>query len=113
MVVANATQANPKYMIDFNTYRQMHPDKVPPASRTTDVEQHSIDMNSDEPPGGPFCMLLPPTILGYGFHDKKWSMSPSRIYNIDVPSTNKRGFKEACLWSTFAQYRGTRRLSIV
>jgi hypothetical protein len=62
-------------MIDFNTFRQLHPQKEPPAlPQPGEVRQHGIDMNSDEPPGGAFCTLLPPTMLGYGFHDKKWSM---------------------------------------
>jgi hypothetical protein len=55
------------------------------------MRQHGIDMNSDEPPEGTFCTLLPPTMLGYGFHDKKWSMSPTRVCNIGMQCTNKRG----------------------
>jgi hypothetical protein len=67
-------QANPQYMIDFNTYRQMHPSKVQPISaRESEMRDQGIDIHSDEPPAAPFCMLLPATMLGYGFHDKKWS----------------------------------------
>jgi hypothetical protein len=61
-------------MIDFNTYRQMHPSKELEAPTSdTEMRAHGIDMSSKEPPGDEFCILLPPTMLGYGFHDKKWS----------------------------------------
>ena len=63
-------------MIDVNTYRQMHPAKfTQPLATTAEMEGNGIDMNSNEPPSDLFCKLLPATILGYGFHDKKWSKS--------------------------------------
>jgi hypothetical protein len=61
-------------MIDFNTYRQMHPSKSQqPLASNAEMREQGVDMGSDDPPSEPFCILLPPTILGYGFHDKKWS----------------------------------------
>jgi hypothetical protein len=67
-------QTNPQYMIDFDTYRQLHPEKFKSSGpQNSDISQEC--MENDEPPKGPFCLLLPATILGYGFHDKKWSKS--------------------------------------
>jgi hypothetical protein len=61
-------------MIDFNTYRQMHPSKSQqPLASDAEMREQGVDMGSDDLPSEPFCILLPPTILGYGFHDKKWS----------------------------------------
>lgn len=55
-------------MIDLNTYGQMHPDAVQAHSREDEgLEKQEI------PPADPFLLLLPNTIRGYGFHDKKWS----------------------------------------
>ena len=73
----NSVQTNPKYMIDFNTYRQMHPSKVP-QDPTPDAEMRAqgIDMDSNKQ----FCVLLPATMLGFGFHDKKWSKA--RLFDI-------------------------------
>jgi hypothetical protein len=55
-------------MIDLNTYKQMHPEAV---------EQHDIDHsgleNATVPPEDNFLLLLPSTVPGYGFHNKKWS----------------------------------------
>ena len=65
---------NPKYMIDYSTHRQMHPNKFPQQLVPKDeMLDDGVDIDSDEPPKYPFCMLLPPTMLGYAFHDKKWS----------------------------------------
>ena len=61
-------------MIDYRTYRQMHPSKFPqPMVSEADMKEQGIDIQDDEPPQLPFCILLPPTIVGYVFHDKKWS----------------------------------------
>jgi hypothetical protein len=67
-------QTNPKYMIDFNTYRQMHPSKfTQPLASDAEMREQGVDMSSNDPPSEPFCILLPATMSGYGFHDKKWS----------------------------------------
>ncbi|KAI4681791.1 uncharacterized protein J4E84_007387 [Alternaria hordeiaustralica] len=36
-------------------------------------ELSSEELENDEPPGGAFTLMLPPTIKGYGFHNKKWN----------------------------------------
>ena len=61
-------------MIDIKIYQHLHPDKIQSGSSTGD-QQSRINMDSDEPPEGVFRSLLPPTVLGFGFHDKKWSTS--------------------------------------
>lgn len=60
-------------MIDLNTYRQMHNDESRLPPQKDDLGQEAMDY--DRPPGGPFALLLPANILGFGFHDKKWSKS--------------------------------------
>ena len=67
-------------MIDHNTYRQLHfdADEVePPPPKRDDIEQAAMDR--DEPPEEPFILLLPETMSGYGFHDKKWSELPGAL----------------------------------
>jgi len=55
-------------MIDMHTYRQMHPDSI-----EEHEEKETLPADIDSPPNEDFLLLLPPTIRGYGFHDKKWS----------------------------------------
>lgn len=58
-------------MIDLNTYRQMHNDESRLPPQRDDLGQDAMEYNN--PPEGPFALLLPANILGFGFHDKKWS----------------------------------------
>ncbi|KIW24465.1 uncharacterized protein PV07_10176 [Cladophialophora immunda] len=64
---------NPKYMVDYNTYRQIHPSqfKDPPANER-EMSEQGVVMDVEEPPDDTFSILLPDTIVGYAFHDKKW-----------------------------------------
>ena len=64
---------NPKYMVDYKTYRQIHPFhfKDPLATEAEMLEQ-GVTMDAEEPPNDDFSILLPDTIVGYAFHDKKW-----------------------------------------
>jgi hypothetical protein len=57
-------------MVDIGTYRQMHPDAI-----SVHEESDVIRVDGITPPEGSFLFILPPTIRGYGFHDKKWSKS--------------------------------------
>jgi hypothetical protein len=63
-------------MIDHAMYRRMHKQETNPEllmNNSTAPEQ--LDLTGEkEPPAEPFLVLLPPTIRGYGFHDKKWRM---------------------------------------
>jgi hypothetical protein len=58
-------------MVDMKTYKLMHGDGETPAARK---ELSKEDMNAEALPAEPFVLLLPATIRGYGFHNKKWSM---------------------------------------
>ncbi|CAN9266537.1 unnamed protein product [Alternaria alternata] len=62
---------NLRYMIDMKMYRSIHsPEDDPPrqSELTEDV------LGDDEIPEGSFALLLPATINGYGFHNKKWNV---------------------------------------
>ncbi|RYN29650.1 hypothetical protein AA0115_g5269 [Alternaria tenuissima] len=62
---------NLRYMVDMEAYRLMHgrDDELPRQSELTEDV-----LRNDEIPEGPFALLLPATIIGYGFHNKKWSV---------------------------------------
>jgi hypothetical protein len=66
-----STQDNNRYMIDLSTYRKMHPGSEE-GTRNTRVYQEGVE-DLEEPPENPFLILLPATIRGFRFHDKKWS----------------------------------------
>lgn len=57
-------------MVDMKTYQLLHASNVeePAENDTLSAEE----MRDEHPPGSDFCLLLPATVLGYGFHDKKW-----------------------------------------
>lgn len=56
-------------MVDMVTYRELHPEDDPYEER----EYLDDDaMEAEEPPSGNFVYLLPPTVQGFGFQDKKW-----------------------------------------
>jgi hypothetical protein len=55
-------------MIDLPTYGRMHSNAAIPHNS----ESEGIEL-LDEPPIDPFLFLLPASVRGYGFHDKKWS----------------------------------------
>jgi hypothetical protein len=59
-------------MVDMATYRYMHSedDEVTKQSEISDEQ-----FKSSEPPEGSFALMLPATIKGYGFHNKKWGQS--------------------------------------
>ena len=59
-------------MVDMETYKAMHDDEEEEVSPDR-VELEDDRMNAEEPPAGPFTLLLPARIRGYGFHNKKWS----------------------------------------
>jgi hypothetical protein len=73
-MISDGSQTNPKYMIDYSTYRQMHPTKFPPLASEIEMEEQGIYFHEDDLPDVPnFAVLLPGAMLGYAFHDKKWS----------------------------------------
>lgn len=49
----------------------------------SDMKQSQIDMGSSDPPTEEFCILLPATMVGYAFHDKKWrSLSVEHVVEV-------------------------------
>jgi hypothetical protein len=62
-------------MVDMATYKLMHgdehEDQEPAEGRT---ELGDDEMSCDDVPPEPFALLLPATVRGFGFHNKKWSM---------------------------------------
>jgi hypothetical protein len=54
-------------MVDILTYEQIHP-----AGQTPERQYGGPDVEDEEPPEDHFLLLLPATIRGFGFHDKKW-----------------------------------------
>ncbi|KAF5594801.1 AAA family ATPase [Fusarium pseudoanthophilum] len=67
-----------RYMIDFNTYKQLHSDshKFKTAySSLTNPNRKEMDaavMKSDDPPHGAELFVFPNTIVGYNLRQKKW-----------------------------------------
>jgi len=57
-------------MIDMDAYRKFHA-RGEDTLRQSELADNVV--KSDEIPGGSFAILLPATIVGYGFHNKEWS----------------------------------------
>jgi hypothetical protein len=68
---ANLEQADPKFMIDVDVHRKLHPNTYPEYSPN---EHEEIALSEEEPPSGNLRLLMPAKVPGFGFHDKKWSM---------------------------------------
>ncbi|KAI4629136.1 uncharacterized protein J4E87_003397 [Alternaria ethzedia] len=65
-----SVQANLRYMVDAEAYKLMHGRDDDPTSKSG---LSSEELKKDEPPGGAFTLMLPATMKGYGFHNKKWN----------------------------------------
>lgn len=70
-------------MVDMSAYRTLHADKIP-APDPDRENLNSFAMAHEEPPDDPFVLLLPPSVKGFGFHDKKWS--ELKVYLSRLPS---------------------------
>jgi hypothetical protein len=64
-------KASHRFMIDLSTYRKMHPEPDG-ATQTPRVYEKGLETLND-PQAASFLILLPATLRGFGFHDKKWS----------------------------------------
>jgi|SRR5437667_1267924 len=82
-------------MVDILTYRDLHQDKNArqPADDASDLEPGA--MEQDDPPPEPFVLLLPPKIMGFGLHDKKWRTL--HVQHLRPVSWNKRAFEQLVL----------------
>ncbi|OAG37479.1 hypothetical protein AYO21_08333 [Fonsecaea monophora] len=75
---------NPKYMVDYKTFRQIHPSQLEkPLASEREMSEQGVTMGAEEPPNDTFSVLMPATIVGYAFHDKKWrSLSVEHIEDV-------------------------------
>jgi len=63
-------------MIDTETYQFLHPKQQLLQLHSDDIDvidPETISADVEDPPDDMFFLLLPSTILGYAFHDKRWS----------------------------------------
>lgn len=63
-------------MIDYDTYRKLHPD-ADDFSKAVGVTMWASEMNKDDPPEDNRKYIFPSTITGFSMQDKKWSRSSS------------------------------------
>ncbi|CAG8416467.1 unnamed protein product [Penicillium salamii] len=84
-----------RYMIDSKTFQHVHSTAIEANTRVyLSKDAHSAEC----PPDQQFQILLPATIPGFGFHDKKWiSLS---VENIQEITWNEEAFKHLVLKST-------------
>ncbi|CAG8377073.1 unnamed protein product [Penicillium salamii] len=84
-----------RYMVDMITYRQLHTEDDTPEDREylSDGE-----MEAEEPPDKTFLLLLPTTIHGFGFQDKKWRLL--FVSQIGMIKWNEKAFDHLVLHST-------------
>ncbi|KAH6954339.1 P-loop containing nucleoside triphosphate hydrolase protein [Fusarium avenaceum] len=86
-----------RYMIDFNTYKQLHSESnklktTDPSPASTDrKEMEAKVMESDDPPQGPELFVFPSTIVGFNLRLKKWQhLQIDLIQKVDW---NKQAFR--------------------
>lgn len=75
-IQTSLTQVNGRYMIDMRTYQELH-GKQDIAATEMDSTKEYLDPDMVHSVYGSlkdFLLLLPPTIVGFSFHDKRWSM---------------------------------------
>ena len=66
-------QNNERFMIDFPTYKQLHPSDSETVVLPGDREEILPErMDLDEPPSAPELFLFPSTIIGFNLRRKKW-----------------------------------------
>ena len=68
-------------MIDTVTYHELHEKAASQRAENSTTRLSQELMDSETPPEGSFVLLLPPRILAFGMHDKKWSKQAMAFYN--------------------------------
>ncbi|KAE8423462.1 hypothetical protein BDV36DRAFT_290145 [Aspergillus pseudocaelatus] len=92
-IYVSTANSNPRYMVNMQMYQQIHVDNNPPVR-----EYGGQDVTEAIPPNNPFLLLLPATIQGFGFHDKKWgTLSVKHLSDIKC---NTEAFKHLMLHHT-------------
>ncbi|GAW24657.1 hypothetical protein ANO14919_142480 [Xylariales sp. No.14919] len=84
---------NPRYMIDMETYHQSIQKDDDALNQQGTIE--TVDMDQDAPPTEEFTIMLPPRILGFGLHDKKWKIL--LVEHIHDIQWNKKAFDRLVL----------------
>jgi len=78
-------------MVDAEAFKLMHGRDDDPITQS----ELSIDeLKSDKPPSDAFTLMLPPTIKGYGFHNKKWSMFTEPFGHMNVNHDHRYSARE-------------------
>ncbi|KAF9876751.1 hypothetical protein CkaCkLH20_05597 [Colletotrichum karsti] len=73
-MLTQRNQVDARFMVDYETYRKMHPNEDEDEYDTTDVSDlgHEL-MNQDHPPlEDDFFMCLPTTMVGFNMQKKEW-----------------------------------------
>ncbi|TGJ78878.1 hypothetical protein E0Z10_g9881 [Xylaria hypoxylon] len=87
--------ANERFMIDYSTYRRLHPETTKQLSKN-DVRSREDGIDADvlsqeNPPEDGTINLLPSTLIGYNLRLKKWvNLEVDRIQEVDW---NKKAFE--------------------
>ncbi|KAJ5928290.1 ATPase AAA-type core [Penicillium verhagenii] len=84
-----------RYMVDMITYRELHPEKDPTEEREYLSDEST---EAEDPPDENFLLLLPATVHGFGFQDKKWRLL--LVSHIDEIRWNEQAFDHLVLHST-------------
>ncbi|KAK5658513.1 hypothetical protein OQA88_1905 [Cercophora sp. LCS_1] len=85
-----------RYIVDFNTYKQLHSDspkfktKYPYINSTGRRELPLEVMECDTPPEGLEPLTFPNTLTGYNLRQKKWGELARNTCMLDVRTTNVR-----------------------
>ncbi|KGO38601.1 ATPase, AAA-type, core [Penicillium expansum] len=88
-------QIQPRYMVDMATYRELHPEEHAPEEPEY---LNNETMRAEEPPDDQFLLLLPITVHGFGFQDKKWRLL--FVSHISIIKWNEQSFDHLVLHST-------------
>ncbi|ETS76758.1 hypothetical protein PFICI_12145 [Pestalotiopsis fici W106-1] len=89
-----APDVKPRFMIDYETYRELHPDAdVFSGDSRDDIGEE--DMDKDEPPGRGLEYLFPVYIDGFAIQDKKWRRL--LIDRVSLIKWNEDAFKRLVL----------------
>ncbi|KAF5693478.1 AAA family ATPase [Fusarium globosum] len=93
----NLSGEGERYMIDFNTYKQLHSDSqkfksaYSSLTRPNRKEMDAAVMECDDPPDGAELLVFPNTIVGYNLRQKKWQ--DLQIDLIQKVLWNKQAFR--------------------
>ncbi|KAL3605320.1 hypothetical protein FPOAC2_00263 [Fusarium poae] len=93
----NLSSEGERYMVDFNTYKQLHSDSYkfkmayPSLTNPNRKEMDPALMECDEPPQVPELFVFPSTVVGYNLRHKKWQ--DLQIDSIQELQWNKQAFR--------------------